>query len=377
MSAKHQIIYDEIVDGIRQGRYPAGERMPTECELAARFEVSRQTVLKALNTLKSKGVLIGRQGKGTFVAEPVASRRVSTRQVAFVCSNLQDGYGHKMLVGIESVLARADYSLLTCNTAGDILKEMRFLKNLHTRGIDGVILLPYQPDADTELVKQLTGDTENPLPVVCVDRDYPGLNLPSVTTDNYEASFEGVSYLISQGHRRIGFIVNTTDSLETVSTVVRRYRGYRAALAANGIEFRPEFIQEVGPEMVNGNLNGIGSGLFGYMPMHRLLGLPEPPTAVFLLWDGLVTGALSAIGNSWKKCPDDISLLGFNDDELCSLITPRITSIRQPGEEVGRQAAELLLRLLAGEDVAERQIVLKTRLIIRESVKNINPAGKE
>lgn len=124
---------------------------------------------------------------------------------------------------------------------------------------------------------------------------------------------------------------------------------------------------ELGPHLAEARPQDIGLELYGYPAMHRLMSCEVPPTAVLLLWDELGPGALAAIRNGRRRVPEDFSLLGFNDDDLCSLTNPMLSSVRQPAEELGETAVQLLDDMRRG--IAPPPVTrLQNRLILRDSV---------
>ena len=124
---------------------------------------------------------------------------------------------------------------------------------------------------------------------------------------------------------------------------------------------------ELGPHLAEARPQDIGLELYGYPAMHRLMSCEVPPTAVLLLWDELGPGALAAIRNGRRRVPEDFSLLGFNDDDLCSLTNPMLSSVRQPAEELGETAVQLLDDMRRG--IAPPPVTrLKNHLILRDSI---------
>ncbi len=361
---KYREIYEELTRAITSGTFAAGEKLPTEQSLAERFGVARQTVLKALDAMKHDGVITSERGRGTFVAVTHGRRRTAdTRQLVFICSNLEDSIGHRILLGVESAARRAGYSLVTCNTRNDSEREGEALRRARNTGVDGIVLIPYLQRPNTELLNRITEE----IPLVCIDNVPPGVSAPLVTPDNQRSAYEAVSYLIDSGHRKIGFILSKWEYVERSSSISDRYLGYRKALEDHGIEFRPEYVTDLGAALADSRPRDIGLDLYGYPAMNRLMNCPEPPTAVVLLWDELAPGALAAIRDGRCRAPEDFSLVGFNDDELCTLVTPKLSSVRQPAEELGETAVQMLEKQIRGE-TPPLVTRLPNRLILRESI---------
>ena len=346
--------------------FASGEKLPTEEHLARQFGVARQTVLKALDAMKQEGVITSERGRGTFVAVTHGRKRntqENCRQLVFISSNLEDSFGHRVLLGVERAARQIGCSLVTCNTRNDSEREAEYLRRARNTGADGIILLPYLRHPNGELVSRVAES----VPLVCVDNVPPGVTVPLVTTDNFRAAHDAVLRLIDMGHRKIGFILSRMEYAAAPGSIGDRYRGYRRALEERGIEFRPEWVVELGPHLAEVRPQDIGLELYGYPAMHRLMSCEVPPTAVLLLWDELGPGALAAIRNGRRRVPEDFSLLGFNDDDLCSLTNPMLSSVRQPAEELGETAVQLLDDMRRG--IAPPPVTrLKNHLILRDSV---------
>lgn len=347
--ARYQQIYAELMHDINSGILAGGDKLPSEPQLAARFGVTRQTLLKALRMMKHEGVLSSKQGKGTFVSVRGAfPTPAAARQIVFIASNLQESFAHKALLGIESVCEKLKYQLITCNTRNDVEREAEFLRRARAGATAGVILIPYFQQ-NRELALRLQSE----LPLVCIDYGFGDDAIPVVSMDHYQASYEAARYLISLGHSRIGFILNSFEAADKVESVRKRLDGYRQALLDSGIGYDPTLVSELGGHLANMRPRDVGLELYGYPAMNRLLHLPSPPSAVMLLWDELAPGALAAARDTRRRVPRDLALIGFNDDDICMLMTPALTTVRQDGEAMGAMAVRLLAgRIERGEAIA-------------------------
>lgn len=365
IQAKYKEIYRELSREITAGVFAAGEKIPTELQLADRFGVTRQTVLKALDVLKHDGMLKSVRGKGTFVSglhRRVSVKAASARHLAYICSNLQDSLGHRILVGAERAAAQAGYSLIAYNTQNDSMKEAEYLCRSRDNHVAGIILLPY-----LQASRDLVGELMKEVPLICVDNGFRDLDIPVVNTDNFKAMYEAVSYLIVQGHTRIGFIINSRDLLDSIPSARDRFDGYRQALSDHGLEFSPDWVAELGGSLAHRRPGDVGLELYGYPAMNRLICAPEPPTAVILQWDEIAPGAICAVRDAHKRIPEDISLIGFNDDELCVLLDPALTSVRQPAESIGECAVRQLHELIRNGTPPPPKTQLSSKLIKRSS----------
>ncbi|MEV4410741.1 EAL domain-containing protein [Catellatospora sp. NPDC049609] len=189
-------------------------------------------------------------------------------------------------------------------------------------------------------------------PLVFVSHPMPELGCPVVMPDNRTGITEAVDHLVAHGHRRIGFAghLGTADVRE-------RLEAYRRALAVHGIEADPHLLFPAHTNQVDG----------GERAARRMLDAGLPSTAVIAATDENATGIMDALTAAGLRLPQDQALVGFDDLRSSSYLIPRLTTVRQPMEMIGRAAAEALLGALRGEPAPESPIVVPTSLIVRES----------
>jgi len=166
-------------------------------------------------------------------------------------------------------------------------------------------------------------------------------------------------HLLSLGHRRIGAITGPHGWVASVD----RLAGYRVSLAAAGLSADPELIAK-------GNFTNES----GYAGAVELLSLRKPPTAIFAFNDEMAVGAMRAAEERGLQIPRDLSIVGFDDVEKTQIVTPSLTTVRQPLAEMGRMAVSLLMRILDGQRLEALHIELKTRLIVRQSTARVPEA---
>ncbi len=176
--------------------------------------------------------------------------------------------------------------------------------------------------------------------------------IPSVSAANTSGADQAMRHLLQLGHRRIAQI---TGPAGWVATEGRR-RGYRAALAAAGILPDPALEVEAIPEFEPGR-----------KAAERLLDLADPPTAILAFNDNIAIGAIQAARARGVRVPEDLSVVGFDDVEYATIVTPALTTVRQPLAEMGRTAVSLLGRLLEDQRYETLHVELATRLVVRDS----------
>jgi len=194
--------------------------------------------------------------------------------------------------------------------------------------------------------------TERHFPFVLIDHQGTGQDCPAVGATNWQGAYHATEYLIKLGHTQIGFITGSMD----LGAAVDRLEGYKAALWANHILYLPELVCESTFQQLD-----------GYHSAIDLLKLPQPPTAIFASNDVMAMGAMDAVRERGKRIPEDVSIIGFDDIPQASMVHPGLTTIRQPLQNMGSVAAQMLLDRLKNPEISQKRIELPTNLVVRES----------
>ncbi|HEX6483967.1 MAG TPA: LacI family DNA-binding transcriptional regulator [Ktedonobacteraceae bacterium] len=270
-----------------------------------------------------------------------------SRVVGLLVDYLSSSYMDEIIRGIDEALDAENYDLMLYTTHRRKTKESAYVTKLTRRLADGLLLiLPRNTVAYLDTLRQ------RQFPHVLIDYLSDKQNVPSVSTTNFRGACDAMSFLLSLGHQRIGFITGTME----FGCARDRLDGYHAVLKDHGIPADPHLICE-------GNFMQPQ----GYECAQKLLSLPERPTAIFASNDMMALGVMEAARERGLRLPEDLSIIGFDDIPQASYVHPALTTIRQPLEEMGRSAAHLLLKYIAHPNAEIERIELPTRLIIRES----------
>jgi LacI family repressor for deo operon, udp, cdd, tsx, nupC, and nupG len=271
-------------------------------------------------------------------------RQGLAHSILFVAPNLSPFF-LEIFAGAEAVTRDSQFSLLFGNSNGDLDRVQHFFDQIASGRADGIILLTgVAPEAYSSGERQLP-------PLITVLERLPGASVPVVHTDHYVGAQDAVRHLIDLGHRRIAHITG----LRRVASTIRRLEGYRSALGVAGLPVPAELIQ-----------SGDFSTSSGAAAMTHLMSLAQPPTAVLCGNDEIAYGAIRALVKMGLSVPGDVSVVGFDDQNLAEFYNPPLTTVNIPRHELGRRAAQELIDQLAGREVA-REVVLPTRLVVRES----------
>jgi LacI family transcriptional regulator len=261
---------------------------------------------------------------------------------------IYDVYFSAILSGVAEGAYQHELRLVLSPTQHEHAREVSLLDQLVRGVVDGALLV--LPEASSHELNRAR--VEGP-PFVVVDPLLPlDVGLPCVTVANRSGAEQAMRHLIALGHRRIAAI---TGPPGWVATEGRR-SGYRAVLEAAGIPLEPALEVEadfqIGP---------------GAEAAASLLDRPEPPTAIFAFNDAIAVGAMRAARERGLRLPEDLSIVGFDDVTVATIVAPALTTVRQPLAEMGRTAVNLLVRLLDGRHGGTQQIELPTRLVVRQS----------
>jgi LacI family transcriptional regulator len=327
----------------------------TITEIAAKAGVSIPTVSRVLNnrpdvapgTRKRVEQVIEESG---FIRSRVKNvlRKETSGIVDMLVSDLANLYSVEIVRGVEEVLERTELRLALSFTHDSVQIEQRWLAKVIDGATDGAILVLAHGQSN-----RLDTLRRHKIPFVVVDhRGELGPDVPSVGATNWLGGRMATEHLLSLGHRRIAIISGDV----ALRCSRDRIAGYRAALEDAGIAVDPELIRP-----------GAFIQQTGYEQTCALLDLPEPPTAIFAGSDTQAMGVYSALRARGLSVPDSMSVVGFDDVPIASIVTPALTTVRQPLVEMGRVATTMLVRLIAEEPLDSMRVELTTTLIERES----------
>lgn len=277
-----------------------------------------------------------------------ALRKESSGIIDMIVPDLINLYSVEIVRGVEEVVERTPLRLALSVTGESQQREQRWLAKVLDGATDGAILvLAHGRSHNLDMLRS------HNIPFVVVDhRGELDADVPSVGATNWLGGRTATEHLIALGHRRIAMITGPASHRCSRD----RIAGYRSALEDAGIPVDPALIRP-------GNF--VQSA--GYEQACVLLDMPEPPTAVFAGSDTQALGVYSALHARGLTVPDAMSVVGFDDLSVSSLVTPALTTVRQPLVEMGRVATTMLLRQIAGEPLDSIRMELTTTLIERDS----------
>jgi LacI family transcriptional regulator len=280
-----------------------------------------------------------------LLARSLANRRTHT--IGMIVPDIANPFFPMVVRGAEDAAQKHGYNLLLCNSDDRIEKEEKALEVLLSKRVDGILLTKTAEDFRPAL-RQMIKDVG--IPFVLVMRTYPKLTKDAVITDDYEGAYNAVRHLARTGRRRIGLISGPLK----VSNAKARWQGFRDALKAEGLPFDEKLVVEGDYRIESGFRAG-----------HSLLS--HRPDGIYAANHLMTVGLLKAAEEMGLTCPEDFSLVSFDDYPWLGVFRPKLTTVELPKHQLGAEAAELLIERISGSRAKPVVKKLKVELRIRES----------
>jgi LacI family transcriptional regulator len=277
-------------------------------------------------------------------------RRDKTNMIGMIIPDVTNPFFPAVVRGAEDVAFSSGYRLILCNTDNDHSKELIHLNELRTYLPAGLIVIPSN---FSDLTAQAESYRRAGTGVVCIDRLPRHWSGDSVTADNKTGAYNATRHLIQLGHTRLATITGPLH----LTNAKERLEGFKRAMKEAKLLLAPEYIQETSFDKQG-----------GHSKTNVLLRLIPPPTAIFAGNDMIALGTLLAVREAGLRCPEDVSVMGFDDLDLGETTNPSLSSVSQSGYQLGTTAARLLLDRKEGDASPAKHIVLKTVLKLRDSV---------
>lgn len=340
----HKYIYikDRIRDSIRNGTI--ADKLPGERVLAEELQVSYMTVRKAIAELVQEGILHKLGTKGTFVNHLSTNSKTTGNIGFFLDEEIKEGisspYYSLVFKSLEEEVTGHGYNLLFFSNFDD-------LDPLNgNRKVDGVVICSFPRLEDRiQTIKKY-------LPIVLLDNIASDKSIPSVSIDNFNSCSKSTEYLLSLGHRHIGFVSGLLDS----DICKDRLQGYKNALQRANVSFDKSLVFKGDYSYESGEKAG-----------NYFTSLPHPPTAILCANDSMAIGAMRVIQEKGIKIPEEISIIGFDNVLVASKVYPALTTNAAPIPEMAQKAVEILISWINGDYLDFQHIILEAELIKRQS----------
>lgn len=326
-------------------------------QIAEALGVSAMTVSRALNNRsnveeKTKERILKKARSMGYTPNHVAKSLVSrkTFTIGVVIPEISHMFFAQVISGIEEIAYQMNYQLILTNSAENYEREKKAIQTLRSKRVDGILV---SSSETTEVFTHFKNVIDSGMPIVFFDRCIEGLGVSTVSVNDQTAARNITQHMIDHGYKKIACLHGPPISIGK-----ERLQGFRQAMVDNNIPVDEKLIVESG---------FLEQG--GYKAMKKLLDLPasQRPRAVVTVNDPVAIGAMEVIDEYGLTVPDDIAISGFSDDIRSGLLKCPLTTVKQPSAEIGREAADKLIKTIQNESEPVENIELETELIIRAS----------
>ncbi len=328
--------------------------------LAKELNLSFSTVAKALRdsheiSEKTKKIVLEKAKELNYEVNPFASglRRQKSKTIALVIPEVVNDFFGPVINGIESIAQEKGYHVLIYLTHEDMEQEVSIINLLQNGRVDGIMI---SISAQTTQNCHLSNLLEKEIPIVCFDRVIEELDVPKVVTNDFGSSLEATQHLINMGCNKIAFF----SISEKLSISQKRLSGYKEAHVKNNIEINDNLISyfdinnETNKEIIRSILNSVNR-----------------PDAIFASVEILAILSYEVAKELKIRIPEDIKILCYSNLKLCNLFNPPLTTITQPAFEIGKEAANILFKIIEkkGHNFLKETTIIDSQLIVRESTR--------
>ncbi|HLR69606.1 MAG TPA: GntR family transcriptional regulator [Virgibacillus sp.] len=360
---QYQIIIDDIKSKILSGEYTTLEKIPTELALQQKYNVSRHTVRKAILELSNEGFLRSEKGSGTYVSDDYQSKnRSNNKTIGVITTYISDYIFPSIIRGIEEKLKEQNYSLLLVSTNNEVEQEKKALEMMLSYGVDGLIVEPTKSNLFNPNIAYYLSFKEKNIPFIMINAYYEELDVPFLSLDDVQSSYLATSELTSKGHQQIG-LISKSDDLQGKF----RMKGYIKALGEAKLPFYPEFVFSYDTE----SKPDLSTNLKDYLNEYK-----DVLTSLVCYNDevGLVVANIcKELGIS---IPGELSLIGQDNSFIAKNANIKLTTLTHPQEQMGRDAAEWIIKTLQGDHDLQNEYYYQPTLIKGETIKDLKSERK-
>ncbi|WIV17377.1 GntR family transcriptional regulator [Paenibacillus polygoni] len=338
MKPKYQFIIDDIKSNILSGVYNVGEQIPTESALQEQYQVSRQTVRKAILELSNEGFLRSEKGSGTYVSNQYRSKsngNSNNKIIGVITTYISDYIFPSIIRGIEGRLNEDNYSLLLASTNNDVAQEKKALEMMLSYGVDGLIVEPTKSNLYNPNIAYYLTFKEQDVPFIMINAYYEELEVPFFCLDDVQSSYLATKELISKGHQKIG-IISKMDDLQGKY----RMKGYIKALGEAKLRFQPEQVLSFDTE----SKQNLSVNIKNFLIENR-----DVLTAIVCYNDEVGLEVVNVCRQLDISIPNELSIIGQDNSYIAKNANIKLTTLTHPQEQMGRDAADWVIKKLQGK----------------------------
>ena len=336
------------------------EKQITIKDIAIALNISTSTVSRALRDApdvkaETKAAVKALSEKLDYQPNRLALSLLNrqTNTIGVIIPNL-DYVLSTMVKGIDEVALGAGYTVMVCQSDESYGREMVNTKRLLDSLVDGFIV---SVSSETKVFEHIKKIQDKKIPLVLFDRIVNNIEAPKIRLDNIDGGRQATEHLIEQGYKKIAILAGP----ENLNISNKRMEGYLQTLKAHGLRSDKGHI-------IHCDFNQ----QYAYEATKELLASKNRPDAIFTISDRMAIGAMLAIKEKGLSMPQDIGLVGFNNEPIVSLVTPAISSVEMYAFEIGKATAKAFIEMMnGGNDMLDQEIIIKPKLFVRTSSKRI------
>lgn len=349
--------------GIARSTCTMDKKPVTIKDIARMLGISKSTVSRALSGrsdihTETKNKILELAGQLNYEPNTLAInlKQQRTNTIGVIIPETSNRFFARAVGGIQEVADMAGVNVMICQSNESYMAEKKVLHSLISSRVDGLLV---STSRETDRSDHFKPILEKGIPLVFFDRIMEDLNASQVFTENYEVALEGTEHLIAQGCKRIAIMAGP----QHIFTSRNRFRGYLEALRRNNLPIQESYI--VHSHYVSNRVEE---------STRYLINLPQPPDAVFAINDYTAIEMMHNMKRNGLKIPQDIAILGFNNETMCNFVEPSLSSIDHPAHDMGAAAAEILIKHIRHHEMQPEKRLIKCKLIIRDSTRKIRVA---
>ncbi|WP_338448387.1 GntR family transcriptional regulator [Niallia oryzisoli] len=360
MKPKYQVIIDDIKSKILSGDYSVGNQIPTESAMQEEYKVSRHTVRKAILELSKEGFLRSEKGSGTYVSNQYQSKsggNSNNKTIGVITTYISDYIFPSIIRGIEGRLNENNYSLLLASTNNDVKQEKKALEMMLSFGVDGLIVEPTKSNLYNPNIAYYLSFKEQDVPFIMINAYYEELDVPFLCLDDVQSGYLATKELISKGHTKIG-LISKTDDLQGKY----RMKGYIKALGEAKLRFQPEHVLSFNTE----TRLDLYPNLKEFLNENR-----DVLTAIVCYNDEVGLEVINVCRQLDISVPEKLSIIGQDNSFIAKNANINLTTLTHPQEQMGRDAADWVIKKLQGKKDLPNETYYQPELIEGETVQEL------